>query len=316
MKRAREEEHDGVTISVQQGPKPRQEDAAVHFVLRHEKHTLLDYIAVFDGHGSKRATNSSVSALESSLHWDLKSTLARLAPQFQKRLDEDVAYTWQEFEEEYGAEAKKVWAQASVTENDMTGLIEAALKLALDEKEHEIMVREGLNKEGSTACVCVLQRDTGEVTVANVGDSRAVLVNGDALEELHVLHRVMDNEGVVCVPLAEQSRIRAAGGNIVDGYVTFAEGEHSLAVYRSFGDQDFKQDSKNPIITAEPHVCSTRVGSSRHLVLGTDGLFDYLTDVEVVRIVNEGGDAEALATAAVANMEGKGDNCTAVVVPL
>merc|ERR1711990_233377 len=125
----------------------------------------------------------------------------------------------------------------------------------------------------------------------------------------------MDNAGTLRIPAAEMARISAGGGKVEGGYVS--TGDKSLALFRSFGDRDFKQDPRLPIITAVPAVCSVSMGDASHLILGTDGLFDYLDDDRVAAIVTSGADANALVDAAVQNMRaGNGDNCTALVVSL
>lgn len=114
--------------------------------------------------------------------------------------------------------------------------------------------------DGSTAIAALLQRD-GTLTVANVGDSRCALVRKDGS----------------CVPLSsdhkpnrpdERARICAAGGWVVHQGCWRVAGD--LAVSRAFGDRHLKRYG----VCAEPELSRYVLGPlDAYLLLASDGLW-------------------------------------------
>ncbi len=156
---------------------------------------------------------------------------------------------------------------------------------------------------GTTAATFFLRGD--QLSVANLGDGRAILVSSRKVEQLTRDHRVDDPE--------EEARIRKAGGDIDPPYVVRAG--HGLMVTRSFGDRMFRAVG----VIATPEVSSrTLTASDRYLVAACDGLWDVLKNEEVARIVRAASSAQAGATAlaeAVAERRGR-DNLTILTVCL
>lgn len=124
--------------------------------------------------------------------------------------------------------------------------------------------------DGSTACV-VMAREN-KLYVANVGDSRAVLLRGDEAIALSKDHKPN-------VP-SELSRIQKAGGIVIHQGVWRVEGV--LAVSRAFGDRRLKR-----FVIAEPDIQVHTYDKSRDnwLVIATDGLWDVLKETDIVDIV-------------------------------
>lgn len=185
-----------------------------------------------------------------------------------------------------------------------------------------------ITTSGATA-VCALLASSFEsnttsrkLYVANVGDSRAVLVSsllpGDAAKvppetessyfatRLSFDHRAEDEQ--------EQQRIKEAGGFITRNRVLGI-----LAVSRSFGDHGMKD-----FVIACPHYSEVDLMDCGHcplLILACDGVWDVLTDQEAADVLIEkykkiGGPfddaAELLVTLAIE--KGSADNVTAIVV--
>eukprot|EP00501_MAST-03F_sp_TOSAG23-6_P001801 GSMAST32.ASY1.ANO1.1879.1 assembled CDS len=123
--------------------------------------------------------------------------------------------------------------------------------------------------DGSTACV-VMAREN-KLYVANVGDSRAVLLRGDEAIALSKDHKPN-------VP-SELSRIQKAGGIVIHQGVWRVEGV--LAVSRAFGDRRLKR-----FVIAEPDIQVHTYDKSRDnwLVIATDGLWDVLKETDIVDI--------------------------------
>lgn len=165
-------------------------------------------------------------------------------------------------------------------------------------------------KCGSTATVALVHRTAAGTTrlhLANVGDSSAALLdaNGHAFR-ISVDHRPND--------IGEVLRVEAVGGFIARNRVN-----GQLGVSRALGDHWLKSSG----VTWQPHVCSRDVTRDVALVIGSDGLWDAITESEVQYLVEQsatGGDlersapmvAETLVRAA--QRHGSHDNITSLVV--
>lgn len=124
-----------------------------------------------------------------------------------------------------------------------------------------------LSEAGSTATVCVLDQDEMVLTVANVGDSAAVVVKSNGrIAELTKNHHGKRPD--------ERSRIKALGGTVeYDRLDKVYRVGGILAVTRAIGDAYLK-----PYLTAVPEVSRTQLSKENDafLVVGSDGLWDYL----------------------------------------
>jgi len=158
--------------------------------------------------------------------------------------------------------------------------------------------------DGSTAIAALLVN--GTLYIANVGDSRAVLIaNGRAVElsEDHKPNRA-----------DERMRIEGLGGRIIHYGTWRVEG--ILAVTRAVGDRRLKK-----FITAEPEVRShvLREGDD-FLILASDGVWDVMTSQQAVDIVwnNLSGSMQEAAhkLTDTAYRRGSLDNITSLVVDL
>ena len=134
---------------------------------------------------------------------------------------------------------------------------------------------------GCTANVALVVGD--QLFVANAGDSRAVLCHdGEAVALSHDHKPASD---------AELSRITNAGG-----FVREMGGHHrvcgNLNLSRAIGDLKYKGNGSLPpsaqIITAEPDVLTrTLVPGDEFMVLACDGVWDVMSNDEVVQFVRE-----------------------------
>lgn len=244
------------------------------------KNTQFSYFGVYDGHGGRQIADFLDDALEKNVAIEL------IQPD-----------------------------EASIPER----LSRAFLITDMQSRQLEITT------SGATAVCALLRRSLidGVVSktlfVANVGDSRAVLVSqhGSSGEEcegspgffatrLTYDHRAED-EG-------EQKRIKDAGGFIARGRVLGI-----LAVSRSFGDHGMKD-----FVIANPHITETKldeVGECPFLILACDGVWDVLTDQEAGALIlnlykERGGPFEDAAKILVQTAIDKGsaDNVTALVI--
>lgn len=147
--------------------------------------------------------------------------------------------------------------------------IPSALFATFKQLDRDFM--ESNKKDGTTACVAVL---TGheKLTVANVGDSRALLVRADGtFKPLSVDHKA----NTPC----EVERIRSLGG-----VVAFNKGwrvEGKLSVSRAIGDLPLK-----PFVSSDPDILETLIDKEdSFLVLASDGIFDVLSNSQVTTTV-------------------------------
>eukprot|EP00927_Polykrikos_kofoidii_P054704 TRINITY_DN4908_c1_g1_i1.p1 TRINITY_DN4908_c1_g1~~TRINITY_DN4908_c1_g1_i1.p1 ORF type:complete len:708 (-),score=92.45 TRINITY_DN4908_c1_g1_i1:94-2217(-) len=142
---------------------------------------------------------------------------------------------------------------------------------------------------GCTATVCIAHRqNTGPLTlhVANVGDSRAVVVGENTSRRVSTDHRAADP--------AEARRVATEGGVVRHGRVG-----GQLSVSRSLGDHRLKSVG----VSCVPDICSLEVDGNVALVIASDGLWDALEDDDsrrvlgtaVDRAVAQGGDEKAVA---------------------
>jgi serine/threonine protein phosphatase PrpC len=181
---------------------------------------------------------------------------------------------------------------------------------------------------GATAVSALLESSVDgkdrTLYVANVGDSRAVLVTSKPPQNEDI--SVISSSGYFARRLTydhraedetEQGRITRAGGFIARGRVLGI-----LAVTRSFGDHGMKD-----FVVAEPYTSMTKLdeescGECPMLILGCDGVWDVMTDQEAAdmllqrwkdkgRAPDEGA-AQFLVKTAI--KRGSADNITAIVV--
>eukprot|EP00887_Chlorella_sp_A99_P004465 scaffold30.g4465.t1 len=160
---------------------------------------------------------------------------------------------------------------------------------------------------GSTATIALLL--PGRVVTANLGDSRAVLCRGGQAMAL-TQDQTAERED-------ERARVAAAGGAPAVRAGTWRVGAAGLAVTRSVGDADLK--GWGVVAEAETAELGLRPGEDAFVVVATDGLWDTMSNEEVVALVKDtvkhpGMCAQRLVTEALAR--GSEDNVSAVVAML
>lgn len=131
---------------------------------------------------------------------------------------------------------------------------------------------------GSTGTFCIVRR-SGQVTVANVGDSRVLVCRGNQLLFETRDHKPQDG--------SERERILRAGGTIVSNRV-----DGDLAVSRAFGDAGFKvrgtRDYKNQKVIAVPDVTEVTCKPNDIIILACDGVFEgNFSSYDVCHFVND-----------------------------
>ena len=122
--------------------------------------------------------------------------------------------------------------------------------------------------QAGTTCVVAVVRDD-VLTVANAGDSRAVLCRRGKAVALSRDHKPMDDD--------ERARIVKAGGFVQEGRVN-----GSLALSRAIGDLEYKRSkelsARDEIVTAYPEIHSEKISAGdEFVVIACDGIWDVLT---------------------------------------
>lgn len=138
---------------------------------------------------------------------------------------------------------------------------------------HELLSKFPQDGSGAAVTLAVLSTDRTMLTVANVGDVRAILccAPGFVPVVLTVDH----------LASLERQRVTQLPG----GEVSFRNGRDRiqgvLALSRSFGDRDFR-----PFVTVEPHVAvvNLTLAKFRFLVLASDGLIDAMSDLDICKL--------------------------------
>ncbi len=168
-----------------------------------------------------------------------------------------------------------------------------AILKALDEANQAIIQagqkQTGARKMGTTAVLALQQDD--QVYVAGLGDSRAYLVRGDRVEQLTADHTVAD-------------------ALVRNGAMTADQAKTSLwrnYLYKFLGCAEMSEG-------AEVHPFTPQAGD--RLVLGTDGLTNFVTDADLREGAALHRDPQEWADVLVDAALGRGskDNVTCVVV--
>jgi len=154
-------------------------------------------------------------------------------------------------------------------------------------------------ESGTTACVALIQ--ASKLTVANVGDTRAVLCRAGKAMRLSFDHKPK-------VP-SEKERIEKLGGFVAMGRVNAV-----LAVSRALGDSQV-----NNLVTAEPYVTVTQLQpEDEFLIVACDGVWDILEDQNAVDLIRNMNDKDAVTAAEElrngAFNGGSNDNISVVVI--
>jgi len=222
-----------------------QEDAVkvkdplmVHGTALGEHSSHWRFFAVYDGHGGSQ----TVDWLETRLHYVVTSELETLETSEKSHPDHSA--------------------------------VAAALTQAF-KKADEQLALQGTGKSGSTATIALIHESPAGkkmLYVANVGDSRAVLVGGSGVKQLSVDHHATNP--------VEVARVERDGGCVFRRRVGGV-----LSVTRAFGDFELKCEGGG--VTSVPDVAACRVRGAKALVLASDGLWDVLDGAAVRRILED-----------------------------
>eukprot|EP01062_Namystynia_karyoxenos_P054826 TRINITY_DN4538_c0_g1_i1.p1 TRINITY_DN4538_c0_g1~~TRINITY_DN4538_c0_g1_i1.p1 ORF type:complete len:1279 (+),score=195.56 TRINITY_DN4538_c0_g1_i1:77-3913(+) len=136
----------------------------------------------------------------------------------------------------------------------------------------DAFLRKSVGNAGTTACVALLRGST--LTVANLGDSRAVLSSKRGVQQLTRLHVATDEE--------ERKQVEARGGEIM--YISGCwRVDGILAVTRSIGDRHVHKH-----LSQIPDLHTHEVTpDDEFLIIASDGLWDVMTPEEAAGHVRQ-----------------------------
>jgi protein phosphatase 1L len=151
-------------------------------------------------------------------------------------------------------------------------------------------MRRAINAQhaGSTMVFAAHDLKTGKVFFGYIGDSRAVFQQDPSSPILATAdHKPSD--------AAETRRIRALGGNITYHKHDVPRVNGNLATSRSFGDESLKspgEDRTQDLVSVIPDVLGPVTFTSDSVYfLASDGIFDVVSNVEVIEALRSGKEA-------------------------
>lgn len=183
----------------------------------------------------------------------------------------------------------------------------------LDKEIQENLAIEDADCEGATCTTChllVLPNGKFQISVANVGDSKAILIDDNDMQVLSETHRPTNE--------SEEKRVKAEGGRITGERNKRLNGR--LAVTRALGDHLMKKTTKG--LTSIPFIQDiVNVDDSIQsvIVMASDGLWDVVPDslvMHTVRSSTEGATAIAEKLKGLALQHRSMDNIAVVVVKI
>jgi serine/threonine protein phosphatase PrpC len=245
-----------------------------------------DFAACFDGHGGKAVSCYLRQNLYANLQAVLPEMIAmRIAREEQQAMSNDSNVT------------------ATITKTATVEDYVAALEVALDKVDREILKIHHWSYQGSTALLCwihteeVISSHNGDdddnsdvrqqirtLITSNIGDGRAVLCRNGAVIALSRDHKPED-------PI-EIRRIQKLGGKVVwvgrvDQFKKPIPGmglwrvNGCLSLTRVIGDR-----SERPAVTSDPEITILQLEEyDEFIIMATDGLWDVMSSSDAVAFV-------------------------------
>lgn len=246
------------------------------FFIRIENDSGIGIYAIFDGHGGPHSSKFAATFFPEKIGDEIKLFAS---------------------DPEYSIYEKNSELNFKLMLANLIAEAEDNLKNATTNYDH---------KSGTT-CLLVVAEES-KLTVANLGDSRAVMCNFDGAAIILTVDHKPDNP-------EEKQRIERAGG-VIENYGACRV--NGLAMSRSLGDYNRKLD-KN-IIIAEPDISTVYLDEyhPKFMILASDGIWDVISSEEAVDFIKarylEQEDFGANDLAEHAMHLGSRDNITVIIV--
>jgi len=155
------------------------------------------------------------------------------------------------------------------------------LREAIEQADADFCSNEQLRAHGSTACIALInnQGQKKTLTVANVGDSRCLVIGRDGNVKFTTIdHKPED--------AAELARIYAAGGS-----VSFGRVDGDLAMSRSIGDYAYKsvahRGQLEQRVIPSPDVSVVELDPTDIILVCCDGLLEKLTNEQLADFLTD-----------------------------
>lgn len=218
--------------------------------------------------------------------------------------------------------------------NNDKNVMEVALFNSIKELEYKYAESMGLdnNKKykdneladiaGTTVCIVLIDLQKSIIYTINVGDSRAIMVRNSHVYALTGDHN-MENIGRNNI----QKFLSDKSAYVKEGYLWIGEknkGENGLNVTRTVGDPLFKgrfqtrvKRNEYDIIPWLPDICSYQAKSGDIIIIGSDGVWNFIDNRRVGRIAKSDVNNPARDITHASLTDGKSnDNVSAVVIKL
>ena len=174
------------------------------------------------------------------------------------------------------------------------------IKIAIDITEERFLSNEAIDeknelKDSSGSCGIILIVKNNKCIIANIGDSRLVVIKNKSIDFVTMDHKPDS--------IIEKSRIELAGGKIYKAPSLFQQYQIDqnlvipwwvlpgrLNVSRTFGDLEAKEEKyggKKTVVIALPDITEVILDENYNfIIIGCDGIFDVLSNEELLECIN------------------------------
>ncbi len=195
--------------------------------------------------------------------------------------------------------------------------IDLAFEEAAQQLQREIVNNNQFDEQGCTATVVFLEKTTGLVYTMNLGDSEANIYRHKQDQWYSIPLSAVRN-------WASPKDARRASRIFPDLKNYWDENQippkqrkwpnefgRALNVSRAFGDNSFK-----PAVTSKPKITIQRVKRGDFLVIASDGIKDYLSEMQIVEALQEDDENKAFLIVKKALENNSRDNVSALVIAI
>ena len=262
-------------VSEMQGWREQMEDTTISILKMNEPLGNTSMFAIFDGHGGPMVSKICEQSFPLEICRQAAAQSASSASL------EDLSSVLEKSYTEIDAFLQTTGSLKNMRHNGSAPVITQTIsRINSATGETEGIVRENLfDFIGSTAVVALIRGN--QIYVSNAGDSRAVLCRRGTAVELTRDHKPESPR--------ERSRIENAGGRVsIVGPCHRVD--FGLNLSRALGDFLYKRNAELPPshqkITAVPEIVrETLTDEDEFIVLGCDGVFELLSNQQVVNFV-------------------------------
>lgn len=181
---------------------------------------------------------------------------------------------------------------------------------------------------GTTAVITIVDHDNQQLYVANVGDSRSLLVRDN------LVYQITFDHGINSLGIQTKKKfVQDNSAFIKDGYLWTStrngpiksgggSDEYGLNVIRTLGDPLFKArfnprlldiNADYDIISWYPDLFCYKLQSGDIIILGSDGIYNFMSNAEIAKAAIKGG-AGAVTNAALDNKSSDNVSCIVMIV--